>query len=142
MLATENRTLLEKVGIKANRYRLELLDYMKHSREHASADTIYHRLSSKYPDISFATVYNNLNLFYDRKLVRRFFTPEREARYDFAGMPHHHFVCEKCAAVEDIPSESVNLTLSQELTRHLKIQSTETVFYGVCPTCQANTELA
>jgi len=136
MHAAMDDQLLENVGIKPNRYRLELLRFLKGSRDHATAETIYQTLSGKYPDISFATVYNNLNLFYKQHLVRRFFTSERETRYDWAGVPHHHFICQKCSSVLDLPPESVTLTVDPSLERTVRIQGAETLIYGVCARCE------
>lgn len=128
--------LLENAGIKPNRYRLELLRFLKGSREHATAETIYQSLSGKFPDISFATVYNNLNLFYKQHLVRRFYTSERETRYDWAGTPHHHFICQQCSRVEDLPADAITLTVNPDLARTLRIQGTETLIYGTCASCR------
>ena len=136
MHAALDDQLLERVGIKPNRYRLELMRFLKGSRDHATAETIYQSLSGKFPDISFATVYNNLNLFYKQHLVRRFFTSERETRYDWAGVPHHHFICQQCSQVLDIPADSITLSVDPAIERALHIQGTETLIYGVCTRCQ------
>lgn len=132
----ELRDRLVKVGIKSNHYRLEILSWLRASREHSTAEELYKQIRKKFPRVSFATVYNNLKVFLEKGLVNRFFTPERQARYDFADIPHHHFVCERCGEIEDIPMESIAIRVEKTRGRHFQVTRTETFLYGLCSDCE------
>jgi len=60
--------------------------------------------------VSRATVYNTLNLFASKGLLRRLVLHEGRVVFDPNVAPHHHFVDEESGEVLDIPWEAVRVS--------------------------------
>jgi Fur family transcriptional regulator, peroxide stress response regulator len=86
------------------RQRGVILDILKASCEHPTAETIYREARKVLPNISLGTVYRNLNFLRDQRAVREI-RPSDGGSARFEGMhpPHAHFHCIHCSALLDIP---------------------------------------
>jgi Fe2+ or Zn2+ uptake regulation protein len=126
--------LLGEVGIKSNPYREAIIEEMRTCKDHPTAEILFERLQTKYPELSFATVYNNLNLFLEKGILTRFFSKDRQAIYDFGDEPHHHLVCRSCGKVEDIEMTHVDLMLKR-CPGTWKLERSEAFFHGLCEKC-------
>src|SRR5690625_6845304 len=68
---TDSIDALKKTGVRITPQRKAVLKYMIETEEHPTADDIFKALSNEYPNMSVATIYNNLKLFKeDRKSTR------------------------------------------------------------------------
>lgn len=126
------QTKLNGFGIKPNRYRVDILDFLQSNKQHPTAEDVFDFLKSRYPFISFATVYNNLNLFLDNKLVQRINTDGNKARFDFDTDEHHHFICKHCERVFDIPKTSISINAPTKTEEGYTIESHTVYAYGQC----------
>src|SRR5699024_11675440 len=68
---------------------------------HPTADDIYKALKGKFPNMSVATVYNNLRILSEIGLVRELTYGDDSSRYDSNMDDHYHIVCEDCGKVVD-----------------------------------------
>lgn len=89
---------------------------------------------SRTEGLGIATVYRNIKGLMEEGWLVPVELPGEPARYEVAGKAHHHhFHCESCQRVYDLPGcpISVKLTLPAGYisTRH------EVVLYGRCPAC-------
>lgn len=83
-----------------------------------------------------ATVFRNLNAFVESGILKRMYI-DSVARYELANLPHHHHaICERCGAVEEIRT-CVENNLKGEL-KHKGFAPKEHVLevYGLCKHCQ------
>ncbi len=86
------------------RQRGVILDILKESREHPTAEEVYLEARRVLPNISLGTVYRNLNFLRDQGTVREIRPNEGgSSRFDGADTPHAHFHCARCNALLDIP---------------------------------------
>jgi len=86
------------------RQRGVILDILKASCEHPTAETIYREARKVLPNISLGTVYRNLNFLRDQRAVREIRPSDGgSARFDGMDTPHAHFHCVHCSALLDIP---------------------------------------
>lgn len=137
-LNTENRMhelkeLLEANDIRLSHQRLLILDYLVLNHTHPTAEKIYKDLKEIDPVISQATVYNTLNLFSNKKIIKELDFNMNSKRYEFRKRFHGHFICENCGSISDF--EVINHNLPDELTDY-DIQSEEIVYRGLCPKCK------
>ena len=79
-----------------------ILDYLRQSKAHPSAETIYTDLKPQIPDLAMGTVYRNLTLFKQKGLVSSVATVSGVERFDANTQPHVHFICSGCDAVIDL----------------------------------------
>jgi Fur family iron response transcriptional regulator len=80
-----------------------------------SAEQIIERLKAADSGVSKATVYNTLNLFSARGLIREVMVDPVRKFYDSTTHPHHHFYNVDSGELSDIPDEQVRLDGLPEL---------------------------
>ena len=86
------------------RQRAVILDILRESHAHPTAEMIYKDARRVIPTISLGTVYRNLNFLRDQGLVREI-RPSDGGSSRFEGIlsPHGHFHCVGCHGLMDIP---------------------------------------
>ena len=83
--------LLCKHGINPTHQRIEIAYALFSKQEHLSADQILAIVNTKHSETSKATVYNTLNLFVEKKLIREVIVDPSKVFYDPNTHEHHHF---------------------------------------------------
>jgi len=96
---------LQANKIKPTYIRLKILNYLKKNKAHPTAEGIYKALEKEIPTISRTSVYNTLNVFYEKGIVTPLFITGLEARFEINISSHHHFLCEKCGRIIDLDIE-------------------------------------
>jgi Fe2+ or Zn2+ uptake regulation protein len=99
--------LLSERGIQPSAQRVAVAQYILFTDEHPSADGVWARVRSRFPMISRATVYNTLNLFAEKGLVRELHLSPDSVVFDANTDAHHHFIDEETGRIYDIPWEKV-----------------------------------
>lgn len=122
-------------GIKLTPQRLAILDYLEGNLGHPSALEVYKAISKSFPTVSFATVYNTLELFREKGIVAQLLIDPDKKRFDSNPEPHHHLICVKCKEIVDI-SSTYPLDLTDKERRGYEIIGNHVDFYGICPACQ------
>ena len=113
-----------------------VLDAVTELHCHASADQVYDLLAQKYPNISRATVYRNLNKLSESKKIIKIEIPNSADRFDHQCFDHYHIICTKCKKVFD-----VDMSYLKDLETNIKNKNGFTflghniVFNGICPNC-------
>jgi Fur family iron response transcriptional regulator len=79
--------------------------------------------------ISRATVYNTLNLFVRKGLLRQLVLAEGKVVFDPNVHPHHHFVDDATGAIHDVPWEAVEVRRVEEL-KGLDVREYQVVMRG------------
>lgn len=129
---------LREKGIRITETRKAVLAYMISSHEHPSAEKIYQDLRSSYPNMSLATVYNNLKVLIDEGFVEEIkISNDNTTYFDFMGHDHLNVVCEKCGKIADFEDVEIpDLKREAEEQTGYHITKTQVLMYGVCPDCQ------
>ncbi len=126
--------------MRNTRQRETVLNTVKGSIDHPSADTVYQRIHEEYPHISRATVYRNLSLLSETGMIRHLAMPGSGSdRYDWRLDEHSHLVCRMCGKVMDIePADDSEA--DQQVASRSKYQDVRhtLIFSGICPKCQKN----
>lgn len=103
--------------------------------DHPTAEQILQDLNHDRPTSSQATVYSSLQALRDVGLVREVLLEEGVCRYDANIAPHHHFRCQSCGQIEDIPWEQFQGINLQGLRPGLKVEDYELTVRGLCDLC-------
>jgi len=101
------RTLIEKHDILPTPQRVEIAHILLERPQHLSAEQIIERLKAADSGVSKATVYNTLNLFSKRGLVKEVMVDPVRKFYDSTTHPHHHFYNVDSGELSDIPDDQV-----------------------------------
>lgn len=103
--------------------------------DHPTAEQILTDLNQDAPQSSQATVYSSLQALQGAGLVREVLLEEGVCRYDANVMPHHHFRCHCCGAIEDIPWDQFKGVDLSQLRSGLTVQGYEITVHGLCDRC-------
>ena len=119
------------------RKRDAILEYLRSTKAHPSAETIYTDLKQQIPDLAMGTVYRNLTLFKEQGLVSSVATVKGVERFDGNTNPHVHFICQSCDAVIDLMEMEVPKALSQaaEAACGGNVNECQLCFTGKCRGC-------
>lgn len=128
--------MLKNTGVRITPQRHAILEYLVESMTHPTADDIYKALEGKFPNMSVATVYNNLRVFKEVGLVKELTYGDASSRFDYVTSQHYHVICENCGKIVDFPYGGLE-KLEEEAakTTGFVINSHRLEIYGVCPEC-------
>ena len=120
-----------------SKQREEIINILKESYSHPTAEEVYLLAKEKNPSISRGTVYRNLNQLAELGVIKKIDGLEPIAHYDHNTYEHYHFICDKCKKVYDISSEIAPdvKNLTENKTGH-KIMGHDITFHGKCKECQ------
>ncbi len=121
--------ILREHGIQPSAQRLAVAEYVLRTAEHPSAEQVFARVSGRLPMISRATVYNTLNLFVRKGLLRQVQLGEGRTGFDPNLEPHHHFIDEATGVVVDIPWNALEVRRVEAL-RGLEVREYQVVLRG------------
>jgi Fur family transcriptional regulator, peroxide stress response regulator len=130
-------------GVKLTPQRLAIFEYLARHPAHPTADEVYQDVLARYPTLSFATVYNTLELLADMGEVRKVIVDELRRRYDVNTDPHQHAVCRQCRRIVDVGEDEIGggELLRQALeqldlkSRDFVVESASVEFAGLCGDC-------
>jgi len=125
---------IESLGL--TKQRKVVLQVIRDSREHLTANEVFENAKTKLPSISFATVYNSLRYLKDQKHIGEVQFGNGANRFDRMTSRHDHAICSKCGKLVDIKLE-IPEGLVKLAAKHSKFkpESIELTLRGLCPAC-------
>ena len=114
--------------------RYALIEFLSEHKGHPTAAEIFEAVNRVDPRSSRATTYNNLRDLVKAGLVREVAVEGRAGRFDLEGMPHHHFVCDRCGNVEDVDWYDVPKPTKRSLGKRV-VRECQLIFRGFCAKC-------
>src|SRR5690625_2697253 len=128
---------LKESGVRITPQRHAVLEFLLTSKTHPTADDIYRALEDKFPNMSVATVYNNLRILREIGLVRELTYGDDSSRFDSNMKEHYHIICEQCGKIVDFhyPTLDEIEALAEKVSgfdsSHHRME-----LYGKCEDCQ------
>lgn len=107
---------LEDFGIQPSAQRVAVAEYVLVTDQHPSADQVFSSVSENFPMISRATIYNTLNLFVEKGLLRVLHISAGKVVFDPVMTKHHHFIDEETGAIKDIEWKQLKVSNLEKLT--------------------------
>lgn len=126
----------KRLGLKLTPQRLAILEFLEQTREHPSAEDIYNALRDRFPSMSFATVYNTLEVLMEKGLIKELGIDSSKKRFDPFLHPHHHFICRKCGKILDI-EKKFDIAIPEDLM-NCEVSNYQVVFEGICKECKSS----
>ncbi|MER0122523.1 Fur family transcriptional regulator [Streptococcus sp. ZJ93] len=129
---------LKEKGVRMTETRKAVIRYLIDSSDHPSAEMIYKDLRPNYPNMSLATVYNNLKVLVEEGFVTELKrNNDTTTYYDFMGHDHLNVICERCGKITDLIAENMpSLEHQVEAQTGYQITKELLTIYGICPDCQ------
>lgn len=104
---TKKRKLITK-------QRKLILDIIRSSKEHMTAEEIYMKAKKIMPSIAVGTVYRNLGLMAEAGEIRRITMSNAPDRFDRSVHPHEHVICQNCGELHDISISNLKEQLEKQ----------------------------
>src|SRR5262245_57140437 len=122
---------------RETRQREVVLEAVRSTMDHPTADWVYRRARRPLPRISLATVYRNLRRLARDGMIREL-NAGPTARFDGNTGRHYHIRCLGCGRVNDLPI-SVDTKVEEEAGRAMnyRILGHQVEVLGLCPLCHA-----
>lgn len=101
--------LLRAHDINPTHQRIEIAYALFSRHEHLSADQVMTIVNDRHAETSKATVYNTLNLFLEKGLIREVIVDPSKVFYDPNTGPHHHLYEVDSGRLTDIAADDVRI---------------------------------
>jgi Fur family transcriptional regulator, iron response regulator len=101
--------MLRAHGVNPTHQRTEIAHVLYSRQEHLSADQILALVNERHPETSRATVYNTLNLFVEKKLIREVIVDPDRVFYDPNVSAHYHIYNVETGSLTDIDAADVRI---------------------------------
>jgi Fur family transcriptional regulator, stress-responsive regulator len=135
----ELEALLRSAGLRVTRPRLAVLAAV-HERPHADTGSVLSTVRGEDGEVSHQAVYDVLDALTTAGLLRRIQPSGSLARYEArVGDNHHHAVCRRCGAVDDVDCAVGHAPcLSASDDHGYVLDEAEVVYWGPCPACSTS----
>ena len=131
---TNYTNLLKDYDLKVTPQRIAIVEEL-YINGHMNIDDLYKNLLEKFPSISLATIYKNINAMIEKVFLSEVKIPNTKSVYELVKSEHAHLVCSSCGEIEDITLNTSSVLNEAEALSQFKIDSTNVVLSGVCPSC-------
>lgn len=137
MMEQEIREKFRRSGYTLTSQRRAILDALRHSKGHPSAEDVYLVVKRKNPRVALGTVYQALSVFEEIGVVGSKHWSESPTRYDLNVDPHLDIRCVECGKVSEVPGVGIGDMESRirENTPY-EVTSASLVVEGICPECR------
>jgi Fur family peroxide stress response transcriptional regulator len=131
----ENYTiLLKQYDLKVTPQRIAIVEEL-YKNGHMNIDELYRNLLSKFPSISLATIYKNINSMVEKLFLSEVKIPETKSVYELTKTEHAHMVCSSCGSICDIMLDVSSIVKEASTLTDFRINSTSVVLNGICGKC-------
>lgn len=129
--------ILRERGERLTPQRLLVLDAVRETPGHVSAETIQARVNEQFPSINRATIYRALAWLNEQGFVSITDIGGDELVYEYLTADrHHHLVCQHCGNQETIADDIVAPMLSEVRARHgFEPRLDHLALFGTCRAC-------
>jgi Fe2+ or Zn2+ uptake regulation protein len=130
--------LVRSAGLRVTATRVAVLLALSHC-PHADTESVIRQVRRELGSVSPQAVYNVLAAFAEARLVRRIEPAGSAALYELrVADNHHHVVCRKCGAVQDVDcAVGRRPCLTPSDTHGYLLDEAEVTYWGICPACQS-----
>ena len=125
---------LQEHNLKVTPQRLEIVDIL-YKNGHLNIDQLYKSLHSKFPSLSLATVYKNINTMCDKFFMSEVKIPNMKSVYELAKKEHSHVVCTQCNEIMDIDLNTAAIYEEAKSKSNFNLDESSIIFNGICPKC-------
>lgn len=101
--------VLRSRDINPTHQRIEIAHALFSRGEHLSADQVLAIVNGRHSETSKATVYNTLNLFLEKRLIREVIVDPNKVFYDPNTELHHHFYNRDTGELTDIDAAQIEI---------------------------------
>ena len=122
-----------------SKQREQILEVLKNSYSHPTAEEIYQNIKAHNSTASRGTVYRNLGLLVEKGVIIKIPMGNNSDRYDYIRKPHMHVICKRCGIVVDYDSNNNSEELIKEVYKSTSIKPEKNgiSMLGICKNCES-----
>ena len=133
-----NDYLIKHEIIKTEK-RVNILQLLQRFTKPVSVDDIYKKATKMNIDICMSTIYRILDVFCNKKLVKKIYIPEEnKTKFEFDRMIHKHYLiclsCKKIISIEGCPLKNYEHEIEEKT--EFKVSSHRLEILGYCGQCK------
>jgi Fe2+ or Zn2+ uptake regulation protein len=138
MPVAELSDLLHEHGLRVTSQRLLIERALRDHGGHLTAEQVHELVEPALPGVTQQTVYSTLALLAELGVARRVSAPGPSTRFEARTDDHHHMVCERCGAVEDLHVRvPVKRVVGAATERGFAPSGASVTVLGLCAACAA-----
>jgi Fur family ferric uptake transcriptional regulator len=119
---------------RMTRQRQAIFDCFETSTGPLSVEELLKLAADAVPHLNLATVYRNLKILVEEKMIAPVDLPGQSTRYERIGLQHHHhFLCHNCNKLFDV--EGCPQGISRLVPKGFKLTSHTITLEGYCKEC-------
>lgn len=111
MLKEQIRHVLTEKGLKITPQRIAIMEALMIIKDHPTADAIKEYVVKNNPNLATGTIYNILETFCQKRIIKKVKTEKDIMRYDIETKSHHHLYCDECDYIENYYDEELDQIL-------------------------------
>ncbi len=127
--------LLKENKLKATPQRLTIVEEL-YINGHLNIDELYHALKTKFPSVSLATIYKNINAMIEISFLSEVKIPNQKSVYELNKDEHAHVVCSNCNAIIDVALDTSSILKEASTLSNYKLDTSFIIFNGLCFNCK------
>ena len=131
---TNYTNLLKEYDLKVTPQRVAIVEEL-YNNGHVNIDDLYKKLLAKFPSVSLATIYKNINAMVEKVFLSEVKIPNSKSVYELVKTEHAHLVCSNCGMIEDLTLDMTSVLNEVSTLSSFRINSTNLVLSGVCTKC-------
>jgi len=114
-----------------------ILEELKKTASHPTADEVFLMVRQRLPRISLGTVYRNLELLSENGMIQKLDWSGRQKRYDGNFDNHYHIRCLNCGRVDDVLIKPFSV-VEETFRTHTdyEIMGYRLEVFGLCANCK------
>lgn len=122
-------------GLPVTAQRRALLAAFLQRTDHPTVDALHADVSRALPGVNRATVYRTLETLVELGLAGRVAQHAAACRYDPCVERHHHLLCERCGAVQDVFSAELDALRVPKPAAGFVAREFSVLITGLCGAC-------
>ncbi len=126
--------LLKEHNIKITPQRLAIIQLMD-QHGHIGVRDIYEKIKERFPSLSLATVYKNINAMMENQFINELKIVGQENKYELAKERHSHLICRVCGEIEDVHIDTTSLAERLPAENGFQLEVISVQFFGHCKKC-------
>ena len=128
------RKIISDHDLRVTPQRIAVLDALRNLKSHPTADEIIQFIRREYPNLAVGTVYNALETFTEKGIIKKVKTDQDVMRYDAYTDKHFHLYCEESDRIEDYYDnelkELVENYFEKKKIRHFNVEDIQIQING------------
>lgn len=128
------RKIISDHDLRVTPQRIAVLDALRSLNSHPTADEIIQFIRREYPNLAVGTVYNALETFTEKGIIKKVKTDQDVMRYDAYTDKHFHLYCEESDRIEDYYDNELSALIEsyfeQKEIKHFNIEDVQIQING------------